>query len=331
MGSPAKEKIGSYFLHNRLSHSSQCETIGNPAVRGFSRFHNIRAICVFRKAEPVSKNSLGISYTCLMGGFGRYFKLFCLLVKIGLMRQMAYRPNFFLMIAGKVIRIALLFFFFQAIFLKVDRIGQWTYNHVLLLFATFHIVDYVMSITFQRNLAFHLPRQIQMGELDHRMILPVNLLFLSSFEELDLQDFFGFIPSLGFLGYVLYRLDISFSFIHAITYTLLVFNALVFLFSLILIIATISFWTTQSYGLARIFDNLLKIGRYPLDIFQGFWKVVFIYFLPLVVIAQVPSQALLKTLSPWFVLFAFSVTGVLLMFALSFWKVGLKNYLSAST
>jgi ABC-2 type transport system permease protein len=261
----------------------------------------------------------------------RYFRLFWLLVKIGLMRQMAYRPNFFLMIAGKVIRIALLFFFFQAIFLKVDRIGQWGYDQVLLLFATFHIVDYVMSITFERNLAFMLPRRIQMGELDHRMILPVNLLFLSSFEELDLQDFFSFIPSLGFLAYVLYRLEFSFTWIQAVTYILLLLNALVFLFSVVLIIATISFWTTQSYGLARIFDNLTRIGRYPLDIFQSFWKAVFIYFLPLVLIAQVPSQALLNTLSFWFILFAFSMTGALLVFALNFWKVGLRNYLSAST
>jgi len=254
-----------------------------------------------------------------------------MLIKIGLMRQMAYRPHFFTMIAGKVIRMCLLFFFFQAIFLKVDRIGQWTYDHVLLLFATFHIVDYVMSVTFQRNLAFFLPRRIQMGELDDRMILPVNLLFLSSFEQLDLQDFFSFIPSLGFLGYVLYRLELSFSWMQAVTYILLVLNALVFLFSITLIIATISFWTTQSYGLARIFDNLLKIGRYPLDIFEGFWRVLFIYFLPLVLIAQVPSQALLKSLSSWFALFAFSVTGVLLIFALSFWRIGLRNYLSAST
>lgn len=75
----------------------------------------------------------------------------------------------------------------------------------------------------------------------------------------------------------------------------------------------------------------MKLGRYPLDIFEGFWKVVFTYFLPLVLIAQVPSQALVKTLSPGFLLFAFGVTGVLLMFALNFWKVGLKNYLSPST
>ncbi len=244
---------------------------------------------------------------------------------------MAYRPNFFMMIAGKVIRIGLLFFFFQAIFMKVDRIGHWSYDQVLLLFATFHVVDYLMSITFHRNLSFHLPRRIQTGELDSRMIMPVDLLFMVAFEEIDLIDFLSFFPSLGFLGYVIWRLDIALSWSQTVAYVALLVNAVVFLFAVILMIATVSFWTTQSFGLARIFDNFLKIGRYPLDIFQGFWKIVFVYFLPLVLIAQVPSQALLDTLSPGFVLFAFSITGLFLIIALGFWRVGLKNYLSAST
>lgn len=34
----------------------------------------------------------------------RYFRLLSVFVKIGIMRQMAYRPNFFMMITGKVIR-----------------------------------------------------------------------------------------------------------------------------------------------------------------------------------------------------------------------------------
>jgi ABC-2 type transport system permease protein len=266
-----------------------------------------------------------------MKGFLRYLKLLFLFVKIGIMRQMVYRPNFFMMITGKVIRIGLLFFFFQAIFLKVDRIGHWTYDQVLLLFATFHVVDYLMSITFHRNLAFQLPRRIQTGELDSRMVLPVNLLFVASFEDIDVIDFFSFLPSLGFLGYVICRLDIALSWPQAIAYMALLVNAVVFLFAFILIISTISFWTTQSLGLARIFDNLLKIGRYPLDIFEGFWKLVFVYFLPLVLIAQIPSQALLGALSPGFLVFAFGITGLLVIVAVGFWRMGLKNYLSAST
>jgi ABC-2 type transport system permease protein len=260
-----------------------------------------------------------------------YTRLLALLLKIGLMRQMAYKPHFYAMIAGKVIRIGLLFLFFQAIFLKVDRIGLWTYDQVLLLFATFHIVDFLMSITFHRNLSYRLPSKIQSGELDENMMLPVRLLFLAAFQEMDVIDFFSFLPSLAFLGYVFYRLDFAFSGIQALSYLLLLGNALVFLFAMVLMIATISFWTTQSYGLARIFDNLLKVARYPLDIFQGFWKTVFVYFLPLVLVAQMPAQALLQALSPWFVLGAFGVSLFFLVLALEFWKVGVRNYLSAGS
>jgi ABC-2 type transport system permease protein len=261
----------------------------------------------------------------------RYFRLYGLFIKVGLMRQMAYRLNFFLMVGGKVIRMGLLFFFFQAIFFRIDRIGSWTYDQVLLLFATFHIVDYVMSVTFQRNLANHLPRRIQTGELDARLVFPVNLLFFVSLEDVDLMDFFSFLPSLGFLGYVLYRLRFAFTWTQVLVYLALVLNALIFLFAVVLIIATISFWTTHSFGLARVFDNLLKVGRYPLDIFEGFWKVVFIYLLPLVIIAQLPSQALLQSVSPGLIAFALAISVLCLWLALKFWKVGLRNYLSAST
>ena len=266
-----------------------------------------------------------------MKGLGRYLRLSLKLFKYSLMRDMAYRTHFFLMITGKVVRMALLFFFFQAVFLQVDRLGAWTFDQVLLLFATFHLVDYLISITFQRNLAFMLPRRIQTGELDSRMLLPVNLLFMCSLEELDLMDFFSALPALAFLVYVLDRLGFAFTWGQALAYLALMANAMVFLFSVVLIVSAISFWTVQSYGLSRVFDNLMKIGRYPLDIFEGFWKVVFVYFLPLVLIAQVPSQALLATLTPGFAVFGCGVTIGFLAVALFLWRRGLVNYMSASS
>ena len=267
----------------------------------------------------------------MRGQFLRYLTLFTLFVKVGLMKQIAYRPHFILMITGKVVRMGLLFFFFQAVFLRVNHIGQWTYDHVLLLFATFQVVDYLMSITFQRNLSSSLPFRIRTGELDSRMVLPAHLLFFISFEDIDMIDFFSFLPSLGFLAYVCYRMDFAFSWLQVILYALLLVNALLFLYAIFLIIATTSFWITQSYGLAVIFDNLMKIGRYPLDIFEGFWKIFFLYFLPLVLIAQIPSQALLNALTFKSVLLSCVATGVFMILALRFWRWGLTYYLSAST
>lgn len=261
----------------------------------------------------------------------RYLRIVSLLVKTGLMQQMAYRPHFFSMLAGKVIRIVLLLLFFQAVFLKVDRIGSWGYDQVLLLFATFHVVDFLMSITFHRNLAFHLPQKVHSGDFDARMLLPVNLLFLSSLERIEWIDFASFLPTLGFLGYVLYRLEFAFTGGQLLVYLVLLVNALLFLFAAVLAIASLSFWTTQSGGLARIFDNLLKVGRYPIDMFEGFWRSVFLYILPLVLIAQLPSEALLGILSPRTVLVATAVTGLLLALALLLWRAGLERYQSASS
>jgi ABC-2 type transport system permease protein len=130
---------------------------------------------------------------------------------------------------------------------------------------------------------------------------------------------------------VLLNLPITLSWLQGFLYIILVFNALIFLYAINLIVATLSFWTTQSYGIGRILDNLFKIGRSPLDIFEGFWRAIFIYFFPLVVIAQIPSQALLKILSLKSVFFAFMVSGVSLIIAIKFWRIGIKNYLSAST
>lgn len=247
------------------------------------------------------------------------------------MQHMAYRPHFFALLAGKVIRIALLLVFFQAVFLKVDRIGSWGYDQVLLLFATFHVVDFLMSITFHRNLAFHLPQKVRSGDFDARMLLPVNLLFLTSLERIELVDFASFLPTLGFLAYVLYRLEFAFTAGQLVVYLILLFNALLFLFAAVLAVASLSFWTTQSSGLARIFDSVLKIGRYPIEIFEGFWRSVFVYILPLVLIAQLPSEALLGISSPRIVLVATGAAGFLLALALFVWRAGLKRYQSASS
>src|SRR3990172_2745801 len=266
-----------------------------------------------------------------MKGIVRYLRLVLLLVKTGLMQQMAYRPHFVSMFVGKVVRIALLLLFFQAVFLKVDRIGSWNYDQVLLLFATFHVVDFLMSITFHRNLAFYLPQKVHSGDFDARMLLPVNLLFLSSLERIEMIYFASFLPTLGFLGYVLVRLEFAFTGSQFLVYLVLIINSLLFLFAAVLAIASLFFWTTQWSGMARIFDSLLKVGRYPIEIFEGFWRSVFLYILPLVLIAQLPSEALLGILSARAVLIATAVTGLLLVLALLLWRAGLKQYQSASS
>lgn len=270
-----------------------------------------------------------------MAGLGRraarYAALYGTLARIGLLQQMAYRPHFFLMVGGKVLRMVLLLVFFQAIFLKVDRIGQWTFDGILLLFGTFQLVDYLVSITFQRNLGGFLPARIHSGDLDARLLLPVSTLFLASFEVVDVMDFFSFIPAAGLLLWASWRIDFAFTALQAASYFGLIAAALVFIYAVFLIIASTSFWTVQATGLSTIFDNILRIARYPADIFGGFWKAVLLYVFPVALIAPLPAEALLGTLRPEAALGSIGAAGIFLAAAIVIWRRGLRNYTSASS
>jgi len=51
-----------YLLHNRLSHSSKCENIENPAVQGFRRFPVLIiallcALCELERSKRAGENS----------------------------------------------------------------------------------------------------------------------------------------------------------------------------------------------------------------------------------------------------------------------------------
>jgi ABC-2 type transport system permease protein len=152
-----------------------------------------------------------------------------------------------------------------------------------------------------------------------------------SFENVDLMDLFSFLPSLLFLGGLLYYLNFSLGWPQILIYIILIINALIFLYAIHLMVATMSFWTTQSYGVGRILDNIFKISRYPLDIFEGWGRFFFIYIFPLIVIAQLPTQALLGKSSWDYILWGLIVSLSFLVVALKFWKKGLRNYLSASS
>ena len=261
----------------------------------------------------------------------RYLRILSLLARISLMKQMAYRSSFFLAVLGKILRVTIVLIFFQAIFLNVKEIGGWNFNEVILLYATFSLIDFLISITFHRNLIYFMPDQIRKGDYDFKIIKPINLLFYSSLESLDMMDLVSVIPTLFLLFYAFLKVGFAFSILQFLIYIFLILNALVFLYALIVLLATINFWAVQKNGLGRFYESIVRIARYPTTIYDGFWKILFIYILPISVISQVPTEGLLGKLSWQYLGYVLIFSILLLMVAIRFWKFGLKRYSSASS
>lgn len=260
----------------------------------------------------------------------KYFKIFWQFAKISLMNQMAYRPSFFLAVIGKTARVALLLVFFKVIYLNVKNVAGWNFNEILIVFTAYLTIEFITSITFRRNLFYQLPWLIRRGDLDFILTKPINPLFYNSFRIVDMFDLTSFVPIFFLWGYIILHAEAA-SIFNIFLFVLLLANALIFVFSLTITIASIAFWTFTGVGPGRLFEQVLNISRYPTNIFGKSWKIILSYVVPVSLIATFPVESLLGMLSWQNIIFSLVFTAVLLFISLKIWNLSLRRYSSASS
>ncbi|MBU3965461.1 ABC-2 family transporter protein, partial [Patescibacteria group bacterium] len=193
----------------------------------------------------------------------RYLKLLKAFSIISLMDQMAYPHNFWLAIITKTLRIAIIMLFFKAIYLKVNNISGWGFGEALFIFATFSLIDFIANVTFFRNFLFWFSKYLKNGFFDYRMVKPANLQFMTAFQQIDFMDLTTILPTLLLYWYALNRMTAVLSIVNSILYFVLLANAILFIYSFVLILSTFNFWTIRSTGWGRFAAGILWMARYP--------------------------------------------------------------------
>jgi ABC-2 type transport system permease protein len=103
-------------------------------------------------------------------------------------------------------------------------------------------------------------------------------------------------------------------------------------YSLMFILAAISFWTVRAQGIVWGYYNLFNIARMPDEAFRGAFKAFFTFALPVLLVSNVPVRVLKdKVASPssWVILLALGVVWALI--SEWFWRLSVRRYTSASS
>ena len=104
-------------------------------------------------------------------------------------------------------------------------------------------------------------------------------------------------------------------------------------YSLMFLLATISFWTVRAQGIVWGYYNLFQIARMPDEAFQrGVFKAVFTFALPMLLVSNVPVRLLadkLTSAKPLLLLLGMAMVCA----ALSewVWRLSVRRYTSASS
>ena len=171
-----------------------------------------------------------------------------------------------------------------------------------------------------------------MGTMDFVLTKPVPSLFYVSARYLSLDELGSLFGAFGVLGYSVWLLKLSPSPAQVVAWMVLVLLGLLTLYSIQLLLMTLSFWLIRLDNLSALTDTVVFVARYPPDIFPALLRFFTSYVIPLAFVAAIPASVLLgkRAMVPSLLL-SFAVTASFLTLAAYFWGFATRAYTSASS
>lgn len=266
-----------------------------------------------------------------VAGIRRYFSIYAALWKNSITRETMFKGNFLLWIFVEGLWFALQLSFIGVLYLHTDAIGSWTKWQVVLLVGVSQFIQQVYSAFFLVNCA-NLSELVRHGKLDFLLMLPVNTRFVISLRQVDLGGFVNAASAVAVMSYAGHRLHLGLTPGVVLGFLGLCAVGILIHYSLMFMLATISFWTVRAQGIVYGYYNLFQIARMPDEAFRGVFKAVFTFALPMLLVSNVPVRLLTNKLDsplPWLLLLGMAggcavVSGLV-------WRVSLRRYTSASS
>ena len=261
----------------------------------------------------------------------RYWSIYLALWKTSVSREMGFKSNFILWIFVELLWFALQLSFVAVIYSHTDHIREWTKWEVVLLMGASHFIQQLFLAFFLTN-CVQLSELIRTGRLDFMLLLPVNTRFILSLRQVDLGGFVNAASALAVMVYAARQLHLWPGVAQVLGFLLLVVAGVLIHYSLMFLLACISFWTVKAQGFVWGYYNLFNIARLPDSAFRGFFKSFFTFVLPMLLVANVPAKLLVNRLgSPFEIVLLLGMSAACLLVSEIGWRWSVRRYTSASS
>src|SRR3954471_10255718 len=179
------------------------------------------------------------------GTLGRYFWIYVALWKNSVTREMIFKSNFLLWIVVEVLWFGLQLSFIGVLYLHTDHIGTWTGWRVVMLVGGSHLIQQLYQAFFLINCT-NLSELVRTGKLDFLLLLPVNARFVVSLRQVDLGAFVNAMLAIAVMAFASRQLHFTPTLVQVLGFFVLCLAGIVIHYSLMLLLASISFWTVRA-------------------------------------------------------------------------------------
>jgi ABC-2 type transport system permease protein len=261
----------------------------------------------------------------------RYLTIYAALWKNSVAREMSFKGNFILWIIVELLWFGLQLSFVMVLYGQTDSIGTWSKWQYVLLIGASNFIQQVFQAFFLTNCT-GLSELVRTGKMDFLLALPVNTRFIVSLRQVDLGAFVNAVFAVCVMVFAAGKLNLDPTIAQISGFSALCVAGILIHYSLMFMLAAISFWTVRAQGIVWGYYNLFNIARMPDEAFRGGFKAVFTFALPVLLVSNVPVRLLTdKLTSPFWWLLLIGLGIVWAAISEWFWRHSLSRYTSAST
>jgi ABC-2 type transport system permease protein len=262
-------------------------------------------------------------------------RLYSRLVAVSMRAQMQYRSSFVMLTIGDFVTTGIEIIAIWALFDRFHYVQGWSFNEIALFYGSaglaFAVAD-AFSAGFDK-----FSNLIKGGDFDRLLLRPRSTALQLAGQELTLRRIGRFSQAFLVFGYAVSVLDINWSAQQILLVLASIIGGSATFYAIIVLHATMTFWTTEGLEItnAAVYGGVETI-RYPLDIYQDWFRKLFTFVIPLACVNYYPMLAVLGKIQPGNSTYILSwlspIVGLMfLLLSLRVWLFGVRHYTSTGS
>jgi len=245
-----------------------------------------------------------------------YLRIYFLIEAQYIKSKMQYRDDFLISSLGMFFSSLTTVGIFWVLFETIPSLAGWNFDQLIFIYAFYLLSTAPMQVLFDHfwQLRFHVIN----GTFLKYYFRPLNMMFYYTSEMFDIKGLTQFVLGIALFIYASNKLEISWGLIQILLLFVTLLSAALVVIAIMIIASCSTFWIYNSFPVMDLAWRLREYSPYPMTIFDGFFKVLFTYIIPIGFVAFYPSQIFLQPemISP---LVYFSPLVGIGFFALAYW------------
>lgn len=265
-----------------------------------------------------------------MAGFKMYLRVLREFLRAAMVEEIEYRSHFVSNLLTTLFGVVMALLTVQVFFYQTRSLGGWGFYEVLILLGIYNMLQGFVDMILRPNIG-RIVQHIRTGTLDFILTKPIDSQFFISFRHIVFWKMFDILMGLVIVGIGAYGTGIRITASGVLLFAVLLLASVVTLYSMWMGVMTLSFWFVKVENISFLFSALFETGRYPVQLYKGWLRVLLTYVFPVAVLTTFPAASLIGKFAPGQVWISVVIAAVTFGLTRLFWKKALRFYQSASS